>query len=96
MRTPEQMRSTLAEYPAVSEALNELARDHGGLMVATLDEYCGRYPDSAALQRAALRINGSSTGWFLVTSSKPRVWMVMATGVAVEITEDLPGGLDRG
>jgi hypothetical protein len=95
MRTREQMRSTLAEYPAVSAVLDELADEHGELLVSTLDDFCERYPDSAPLQRAAMRTNGSSAGWFLVTGAGNRIWMVPATGDAVEITEDLPGGSER-
>jgi hypothetical protein len=95
MRTREQMRATLAEYPAVSAVLDELADEHGELLVSTLDDFCERYPDSVPLQRAALRTSGSSTGWFLVTAAENRIWMVPATGDAVEITEDLPGGSER-
>jgi hypothetical protein len=76
MRSREQMRSTLAEYPAVEEALDDLADEHGDLMVSTLDDFCDRHPDSEALRRAAVRISGSSTGWFLVTVRGARVWMV--------------------
>ncbi len=93
------MRSSLAEYPEVEEALDDLADEHGELFVSTLEDFCCRHPDSAALGRAAVRVSGSLTGWFLVTAGGSRVWMVAAEGQAVEITEGLPrafsGGMDR-
>ncbi|OJU82763.1 MAG: hypothetical protein BGO11_09475 [Solirubrobacterales bacterium 70-9] len=92
MRSRGQMRSTLAEYPAVEEALDGLGDEHGELFVSTLEDFCDRYPDSAPLRRAAVRVSGSLAGWFLVTARGSRVWMVAAEGQAVEITEGLPRG----
>lgn len=93
MRTAEQMRATLAEYAAVGAALDALAEEHGELSVSTLEDFCHRYPDSAALRRAAVGTSGSSAGWFLVTAARGvTVWMVAAEGRAVEITGDLPCG----
>jgi hypothetical protein len=97
MRTREQMRSTLAEYPAVEEALDDLSGEHGELLVSTLGDFCERYPDSGPLGRAAVRMSGSRAGWFLVTVASARVWMVAPEGQAVEITDVLepPPGLGR-
>lgn len=83
------MRSILAEYPAVAGALDDLADRHGELLVSTLEDYCARYPDSAALRRAAIRISGSLPGWFLVMAPSARFWMVAPEGKGVEITEEL-------